>query len=595
MAHEPGMNVTPTWTLAKLALISEDQEEDRAIAMRRSTLSGEFPFSLAQIEGITNAAEPTTTNGVSGEKSANGFDKDRRDSAAGKIASGDTGSDVTLVNEMVESPQPVDETVDGLGRPRNQTVIPIHAYRLLGEPMVKVDGVAPDHPARAPPLPPQQKKPTLPPRNEKPDVKIVDHKEALKKAIEDVAQQQDVFEVISKILYKIMYAIKPDSEDSRGYQNDRIRDLFFGTRVWKFLPKVTDDSEDFWYSLELPLHSAPKDVYELLDSAMDMAEVTFNNKPAPRYSTFTKMPPIMQMCLGRQGFEDGRAYVIKHHVELNEVIYMDRYMSDGAPDILERRQASWALKTRLRSLEATKKALSDPELGLDAGETMEAAYQWIEDIGDDILDQEINTKPQRASKEVKEVLMKGLKARAKEFRERTQILDNEIQETRDKLNGLFTDLTRKPYHLAAVFVHRGQDRAGHYWVYIRDFTANVWRRYEDHRVTEVADTAEIFKKGDPQTEGAPYLVAYVEDAHKEQLIHPLFRAERLEDAEPTSPEDAEMSDAADMNKFQRADTMGSISQTPIMQGYDTAMENVDLEGDQIVLNGVDPNELHRGT
>ena len=490
---------------------------------------------------------------------------------------------------------------------------------VLGAPLTRLDSAVPELPDRDPPPPPP--KPKLPPRNDGPygPAEKVEYKDALKKAVEDVAQQQDVFEVISKILYKIMYAIKPDSEDTKGYQIDRIRNLFFGNRVWRFQPKVTDDAEDTWYSLELPLHSAPKDVYELLDAEMDIAEVTFNGRPAPRYSTFTKLPPIMQMCLGRQGFEGGQAFMLKHHVELNEVIYMDRYMDDGAPDILERRQKSWTLKARLKSLQATREALSSTELGLDASDAMEAAYQWIENVGDEMLDEEVDTSEPDAPNNDgaaaaaaaaaldKATLLAALRTKSEAFSTHLAALDREIATTRSTLSTLFADLTSHPYQLAAVFVHRGQDRAGHYWVYIRDFAAGprAWRRYEDHRVTLVSDPAEIFRRGDPQLDGAPYMLAYVRDGEKDGLVQPLFRAPRVEDGEveeeeeeeeegeeeeePTSPLDTEMpdliggeggegervgGDAVFIEPVHRVESFGEVSQTPILQRFDENGDNV---------------------
>ena len=44
-----------------------------------------------------------------------------------------------------------------------------------------------------------------------------------------------------------------------------------------------------------------------------------------------------------------------------------------------------------------------------------------------------------------------------------------------------------PYHLHGICIHDGTAESGHYYSYIKDHTQDVWRRYDDHRITTVEE------------------------------------------------------------------------------------------------------------
>ena len=53
-------------------------------------------------------------------------------------------------------------------------------------------------------------------------------------------------------------------------------------------------------------------------------------------------------------------------------------------------------------------------------------------------------------------------------------------------------MRKHPYRLHAAFFHRGSAGGGHYWVYIYDHKKEIWRKYNDERVSVVSNTNEIF-------------------------------------------------------------------------------------------------------
>lgn len=91
------------------------------------------------------------------------------------------------------------------------------------------------------------------------------------------------------------------------------------------------------------------------------------------------------------------------------------------------------------------------------------------------------------------------------------------------LSSQFSSLGKLPYLLYAVFVHHGSVSFGHYWIYIRDFEKDVWRKYNDEYVTEVQNLDEIFKQTDTKNPPTPYFVVYINDDMWSRVVDPVCR------------------------------------------------------------------------
>lgn len=100
------------------------------------------------------------------------------------------------------------------------------------------------------------------------------------------------------------------------------------------------------------------------------------------------------------------------------------------------------------------------------------------------------------------------------------LIDERIDEdtvTKDGVEDYFDTLKQHKYRLHAVICHSGGARAGHYWVWIRDFNRNLWIKYNDSTVT--------IDRRDPQAviddlsmSGDPCYVAYVRDEDKDNIV-----------------------------------------------------------------------------
>ncbi|KAI7295419.1 hypothetical protein KC315_g18958, partial [Hortaea werneckii] len=127
-----------------------------------------------------------------------------------------------------------------------------------------------------------------------------------------------------------------------------------------------------------------------------------------------------------------------------------------------------------------------------------------------------------------------LSTEAHEQSKRLVSLQTEIESLQAMLETQFQDLKQLKYRLAAVFIHRGSHGHGHYWVYIHDFANNVWRNYNDERVEEVSNLADVLEAKTWQ-QGTPTYAVYVRDEEKERLVQPLCREpERVAMAEASS-------------------------------------------------------------
>jgi ubiquitin carboxyl-terminal hydrolase 25 len=300
--------------------------------------------------------------------------------------------------------------------------------------------------------------------------------------------------------------------------------LFYGNFIWKYLNTEAEDNDEAFSAINISLTEKPKDINAGLDGAFAIDEVTLNGNRTKRFRTITKLPPIFQIYLQRQDFDHDRQDTVinKHHIQLDEVIYLDRFMTLANTELQSLRQKSWKLDSRLSKLKSKRTALqSTTTPGIDGPDLLDATYQFVSSHAEEIS--------------ADAAILERLQADAAARRADLESLATTIESVDDDKARLFAEHQQHAYRLAAVFVHRGQGgaRGGHYWVYVCDFASGVWRRYEDREVREVVDRSEIFGEADPEVQGAPYFCVYVQDDRKESIVDAVFRVK------PESPVDSD--------------------------------------------------------
>lgn len=522
MAHAPGPSVCPAWKLACLALKGDNS------LPRRSTVSDDRPPILIKKDSALGKEQ-------SHETIQELPDEENSPASATESVTvlPDTSSDTTLVDEIIVTPESEDANKDqdlaNTDNVQREADAANSDEKSSKEDGAKSNGVVsegPKQPDRPPPIPPR-------PKPHPDQVKTNNWREEA----ENAAQQQDVTEVIDNVLFKTECAIKPSSLNGDGEQHDQIKSIFYGTQKWTYLDKGIEDKEELFSTQSLTLATQPKDVYEALHENFDLGQVEFNGKGVRRFGTITHPPPVLQLVFQRQDFDTTKneATVIKHHVELNETLYLDRFLPDPDESVMPKREAYWRAKDQYKRYAEQRGNHKVPELEADDVDALLATYEIIDQLPAKSDTSENGKKA--ADVDLREELelpddwdetTKTLASSIAEKRKaQIEVLEEQMQKARAEMDATFADpkYQKVRYDLAAVFVHRGQggSKGGHYWIYIRDFENNLWRCYNDSDVKVVSDPKEIFELRDPAKTGAPYLVVYVAEEERERF-HPLFRA-----------------------------------------------------------------------
>ena len=193
-------------------------------------------------------------------------------------------------------------------------------------------------------------------------------------------------------------------------------------------------------------------------------------------------------------------------------------------------------------------------MGMDMPEILAATRAYLQQVKE-LNDEEV---------EIPESLMENIEEAAKECNNELEgrassfasfhkpylliiqtALESQIKDLRTNISSQFNDLRSIPYRLASVFIHVGSHNTGHYWIYIYDFAAKIWRKYNDEKITEVRDTKEIFEAPGTTRPPTPYYLVYVKDESRVQLVDPVCRD--VIDPPPEEVQDMVMEDYTDTN------------------------------------------------
>ncbi|KFX96565.1 hypothetical protein O988_05251 [Pseudogymnoascus sp. VKM F-3808] len=372
-----------------------------------------------------------------------------------------------------------------------------------------------------------EQRPPVPPRNKPAPIKTGESEEDLRAQKLYFGAQQDVTEVIGNVIFRLQCAIKPTRIDPKfGEQIDVVRETFFGANAVHLKKADSDDVkvEDWANIIVFPATDGERDIYEALDVVFDEQIVEIDNANATQFASINNLPPIVQIQIQRTAFDPTTQQASKNQnrIVFDETIYLDRYMEDDK--ILQRRRDAWVWKNRIRLLEARQKALQVTDVDVPVEGALHATKDFLQSLGDDEVN-DIAINPDLAS---------TLEERANEISNEMAKISKEISSLKLKLQEQFTDLRQHRYRLQAVFIHRGTNAYGHYWIYIYDFANDIWREYNDERVSIVEDRTRIF--GQPGTGGAtPYYLVYVRDEDKNDIVDAVCR--ELHEEAPTGADE----------------------------------------------------------
>lgn len=378
----------------------------------------------------------------------------------------------------------------------------------------------------------QDGRPPLPPRAPLRRFSTSAKEEALALAKHNATLQQDVTEVHDGIMFRLRSGMMPRSTDEFGEQEDPLRDMYAICMTERHVEKQVEGKAipqtDSSITVNVPTEAT--DIYSALDEVFDLQPYG-NRTDVEAYKSIRYLPPVLQISMPRIGFDRNRGGTFKSEemIKLEDELYMDRYCDASHPEIAQRRRRCWIWRRQLQALKKEQKALSQTGIEqMDGPSAVSESAEYLKGVVEsNSMLQEVGID----NIELDEDLPSTLASEAHEQSKRLDALKTEIESLQTLLDTQFQDLKNLKYRLAAVFIHRGTHGHGHYWLYIHDFTNDIWRSYNDERVEEVTKMEDIFEAKTWQ-QGTPTYAVYVQDDKKEQLVQPVCRAPE----KPPTPE-----------------------------------------------------------
>ncbi|KAL6705299.1 ubiquitin-specific protease ubp2 [Coniothyrium glycines] len=389
------------------------------------------------------------------------------------------------------------------------------------------------------PTPPTREPPPIPAR---PDAQA---NISLSK-VEESARQQDAAEVMGNIFDLLSCAIQGEGLLREDEQLDKIKELFFSdvTTVQKTAKEEKKLSELRDHFL-VAAGNRDRSLYSAMDDDFGQGEIEGGGV---RYDYIAKAAPIQIINLRRLQHQNNEVVYDRSHVSLDNPLYLDRYLEKtetlNPSQLLKLREAQWDEQRKFREVGAKRQKLQDTKIeGLDLADTVEEAGLFVEALQAEKA--EIQQYEQKADSlptpppELAEVLH----SRAGHLKQEREHLDELMIGLGGEIATVFKDQNNHPYRLHTVFTHRGNIRGGHYFVYIYDFQAGIWRSYNDEYV-KLAEDKEVF--GPLVSTGLVYVRADLAEKYTEAVCrHPEVPESSASDSKVTEIKDVDMADAND--------------------------------------------------
>ncbi|KAL1875337.1 hypothetical protein VTK73DRAFT_10121 [Phialemonium thermophilum] len=406
-------------------------------------------------------------------------------------------------------------------------------------------------------------------------------------------EQMDVEEVMGRCINHLRVAINPScatNPNATDGNSDKIKDSLFITlvnsRKGVSAPEYNRNVNEERWVTAIPGSSGSVDLHTALGNYFDL-EIIGNTLLS--FASIAKAPPIFHICIQRSQVGGGKN---TNPIAIPDVLYLDRYMEvDEDSAAFRARRRSWDIEHQMKDTQSdTAPAASAGTV--NQGDTLgpeddAAILDFITgntkgdtalDRGDNSSNDNIISNPGTSSQDTLSVkydaadILRRLERDAsghvgsdsaahddiegdaqgtedeiemlpdvlspRELNERASIEKADLQK---ELETLFEGFKTYQYRLHSVICHAGQTaKSGHYWVWIYDFEQQVWRKYNDRRVTEERDSQVVLTE--LATKGEPYYLMYVRDQDKHDLVSVPRRAQREPEPDADAWYDVDMAD-----------------------------------------------------
>lgn len=335
----------------------------------------------------------------------------------------------------------------------------------------------------------------------------------------EVGRQQDVTECIENVTFQIETALEPERVEEDGEQYDLIKKLFCGKTKQTITPLEGTGQQprvsfERFFSLIINVSDHPKDIYDSLDNYFNEDIVHLEEGKVKKSLTIQELPEVLQFHVQRVLFDRERlmAYKSLQVIPYGETIYLDRYLETDNEEIKKKRLEVFRWKSEMKKLHDEKDSILqvDPTTNLSVVDALNATKKFLQTK---VVEHDVLT--------IKQETIDAIEDQISTFKARLESIFNQLTLLQEKVTKQFSTYQQVGYSLFAVFIHRGEASYGHYWVYIKDPTKNIYRKYNDDTVTEVPALEVLnFTEGNTAT---PYYMVYVKTLLMEQYIEPLKR------------------------------------------------------------------------
>jgi ubiquitin carboxyl-terminal hydrolase 25/28 len=436
----------------------------------------------------------------------------------------------------------------------DQSDTSMQAMDLQDEP-ISSNTTAPAPPTRPPPIPPRP----------------VAQENTKISSMEFTARQQDASETLSNIFDLLRCAIRGNGVLDDNEQFDQIKKIFFSevvsVRNTKSVPVTFSESRDHF--LVTP-GFRDRSISATLDNEFDEVELDGGET---KYEYIAKPAPVQIINLRRLQFDPIAKEQVydRSHIRLETPLYLDQYLQKTQTlselQLLKLRGLKWQRQARLRLLAKRAELLKKTDIeDMDLADTVQNTASFIHGLAVESRQESGSLLPTPPPE-----LADDLTEKATSLKQELADIDVEMKQIESEIDSIFKDCNDVPYRLHAVFMHRGSQTGGHYWIYIYDFQNSMWRKYNDDTV-DVADLDEVLKLEAGKAPAASTGIVYVREDMVDSLTQAVMREPTATNANGDVQFDAGAAPAASTGiGCMPQDTVDSLTQDVKMES--TAMPN----------------------
>ncbi|CAL1693817.1 unnamed protein product [Somion occarium] len=488
--------VTPTLDLAKLALVTSQDEEEEDHERTGTDSSNDTDATLVEdaplrVHERPPSPVPSPSDSVLGKRNRDGPQRMDVDSPKGE-----TDKDAFVMVSKPSSPQG-----SSSAEASSSKLVSIDTEQ---------DVEMQDMSTKPPPLPPRK------PREVNDSVMMF-------------GRQHDVSECMDNCMFQIETALL-DFQDKTGSDNDKtsiVKRLFYGKKRQRLtdLAPVAEhrhqssihEKEDLFSHLHVNVSEEGYDLYDGLSRYFDDI-VEFEGIKKRMEVSLIDLPPVLQIQLQRVQFDRDtqQAYKSQAYVKFGETLFLDRFLDTADPQKKARSKVVQAelnaCRDRIQRLTQGKYAPFAPSLAGVAKflDTPKLSYM------------------SENSPEVDSDFIAAIRDESQLITSQLEVERAQAVKLKQELEDLWRTDANAAYELTSVFIHRGSSPSwGHYFFYSRHLPDNPdsWFKYNDSDVT-VVSKEEVLADTTGSTANPYMLVFSRKDANIIQTVH-RFDAESL--------------------------------------------------------------------